>query len=85
MWFAALEGTPYAEGWFPTFAERLLQGSPEVLALLDKNPFPDKPPRFIRAQLYSYHFTDAAERQATGKWWTRVLIGEFMAPMSLNR
>jgi lipase maturation factor 1 len=63
MWFAALEGTPYAEGWFPTFAQRLLQGSPEVLALLDKNPFPDKPPRFIRAQLYSYHFTDAAERQ----------------------
>lgn len=28
-----------------------------VLKLINKNPFPDKPPKFIRAQLYHYHFT----------------------------
>lgn len=84
MWFAALEGTPYAEGWFPNFARRLLQGSPDVLALLGKNPFPDSPPRYIRAMLYNYHFTDAATRQATGNWWQREEAGEFLRPTSLD-
>ena len=56
MWFAAL-GDYRQNPWFGQFCERLLQGSPEVLALLKKNPFPDKPPRLIRAELYDYTFT----------------------------
>jgi hypothetical protein len=84
MWFAALEGSPDVEGWFPTFARRLLEGSPEVLGLLEKNPFPNKPPRYIRAELYNYHFTDVAIRQATGNWWQRERDGEFMPPVTLD-
>lgn len=84
MWFAALEGSPTIEGWFPTFARRLLEGSPEVLALLDKNPFPNKPPRYIRAELYNYHFTDFASRQDTGNWWRREPAGKFMPPVTLD-
>jgi len=83
MWFAALEGSPNVEGWFPTFARRLLEGSPQVLALLDKNPFPDKPPHYIRAELYNYRFTDFATRQATGNWWQREPAGEFFPPSTL--
>ena len=48
MWFAAL-GDYRQNPWFVNFCERLLQGSPDVLALLERNPFPDKPPRYIRA------------------------------------
>jgi hypothetical protein len=84
MWFAALEGSPYYEGWFPTFARRLLQGTPEVLALLDKNPFPDHPPRYIRATLYDYTFADASTHFATGQWWQRRKIQDFMQPISLD-
>jgi predicted DCC family thiol-disulfide oxidoreductase YuxK len=83
MWFAAL-GTVQQNPWFENFCERLLQGSPEVLALLEKNPFPKHPPSFIRAELYDYHFTNFAERRATGAWWRREQVGEYLPPVSIR-
>ena len=83
MWFAAL-GYYQQNPWFVNFCERLLQGSPEVLALLDQNPFPTHPPRYIRAEFYDYRFTNGAERRATGAWWKRELIGEYLPPISLH-
>ena len=82
MWFAAL-GDYRQNPWFANFCERLLQGSPEVLALLGKNPFPNHPPRYIRAEFYDYRFTDFAERRATGDWWKREFVGEYLPPISL--
>jgi lipase maturation factor 1 len=82
MWFAAL-GNYQDNPWFENFCERLLQGSPPVLALLQKNPFPKHPPKFIRAELYEYHFTGPAERRATGAWWQREPAGEYLPPVSL--
>jgi predicted DCC family thiol-disulfide oxidoreductase YuxK len=70
MWFAAL-GSYRNNPWFINFCERLLQGSPEVLALMKVNPFPNAPPRYIRAVMYQYHMTDLATRRATGNWWRR--------------
>jgi predicted DCC family thiol-disulfide oxidoreductase YuxK len=83
MWFAAL-GNYRENPWFGNFCDRLLQGSPAVLALLEKNPFPAHPPRQIRAEFYDYRFTDLAERRATGAWWKRELIGEYLPPISLR-
>jgi hypothetical protein len=51
---------------------------------MDHNPFPKKPPVFIRARLYDYRFTDFAERRATGAWWKREPAGEYMTPVSLK-
>jgi predicted DCC family thiol-disulfide oxidoreductase YuxK len=82
MWFAAL-GTVQQNPWFGNFCERLLQGSPEVLALLGKNPFPDHPPRYVRAELYVYQFTDFTEHRATGAWWQRRLVGTYLPVISL--
>jgi predicted DCC family thiol-disulfide oxidoreductase YuxK len=82
MWFAAL-GNYRQNPWFANFCERLLQGSPEVLALVEKNPFPGHPPRSLRAELYDYHFTSFAERRSTGAWWQREFIGEYLPPLSL--
>jgi hypothetical protein len=70
LWFAALDGYQGTD-WFPNFLQRLLQGSPDVLALMGNNPFPDKPPRYIRATVYDYHFTDTQQRSLDGAWWWR--------------
>jgi hypothetical protein len=84
MWFAAL-GTYEANPWFVHFCLRLLQGSPKVLGLLEHNPFPDAPPKFIRASLYHYHVTDLAERRATGTWWRREFRGLYCPTLSSRR
>jgi len=84
MWFAAL-GQYRSQPWFMKFVQRLLEGSPAVLGLLAENPFPDAPPRFIRAAAYDYHFTDFAEKKRDGAWWRRVRTGLFSPSMSLKR
>ena len=84
MWFAAL-GNYQQNPWFESFCERLLQGSGPVTALLEKNPFPAHPPKFIRAELYEYRFTDPAARRLTGAWWHREFVGDYLPPVSLNQ
>jgi hypothetical protein len=74
MWFAAL-GDYRQNPWLINFMARLLEGSPPVLGLIETDPFPDHPPRYIRAVLYEYHFTDLDERRQTGQWWKRELLG----------
>jgi hypothetical protein len=83
MWFAAL-GSARQERWFAGFVERLLQNSPSVIGLLEHNPFPQKPPRYVRAILYDYHFTTVSERRETGNWWKRRELREYMRPVSLG-
>ncbi|HEV2437340.1 MAG TPA: lipase maturation factor family protein [Verrucomicrobiae bacterium] len=83
MWFAAL-GDYRQNPWFVNFCLRLLQGSPEVLALLEKDPFPNHPARYLRARLYDYRFTGFAGRRATGAWWKREPIGEYLPAVSLS-
>jgi lipase maturation factor len=48
------------------------------------NPFPDRPPRFVRARLYEYRFTTPDERRATGAWWVREPRGEYFPEVSLD-
>ena len=71
----------YAEGWFVPFALRLLENDRATLKLLRTNPFPDTPPTFVRARLFEYRFTTAAERRATGDWWWRAPLGEYLPPV----
>jgi len=83
MWFAAL--SDYRQNlWFINFCLRLLQGSPDVLALLERNPFPQAPPRYVRAVIYDYRFTDFAARRKTGDWWQREPKGIYLPPVSLR-
>ena len=55
MWFAALDGAEQITS-LSRFLERLLQNEPSVTALLERNPFPDHPPTYVRAELYKYTF-----------------------------
>jgi hypothetical protein len=81
MWFAAL-GTCEENPWLVNFLARLLQGEPAVLRLLRNNPFPAGPPRFVRASLFDYHFTDRATRRSTGAWWRREPKGLYCPVLS---
>ncbi|TJZ78479.1 lipase maturation factor family protein [Rhodococcus oryzae] len=82
MWFAAISPS-YARAWFAAFIAKLLENDPATLKLLRRNPFPAAPPVFIRATLYRYRFTTRAERRATGAWWERAEVGEFLPPVRL--
>jgi predicted DCC family thiol-disulfide oxidoreductase YuxK len=84
MWFAALGGDYRDDPWTVQLMGRLLQGSPDVLRLFGKDPFPSHPPRFVRAMVYDYRFTTPAERRVTGDWWHRELKGVYLPPVSLR-
>ena len=77
MWFAALGGDCRRAPWFLRFEQRLLEGSPEVLALLREDPFPDRPPRYVRARLSLYTFT----RWGSRDWWASEDVGLYCPPM----
>jgi hypothetical protein len=84
MWFAAL-GTPRQNPWFIALIYRLLQGSHEVNSLLASNPFPDKPPRYVRGMFYRYRFTTVDELRHTGAWWKREELREYLPTLSLEQ
>jgi hypothetical protein len=77
-WFAVLGqyGDP-ENRWVGNLLKRLLDSQPEVLALFRNTPFPDEPPRAIRASVYRYRLLSAEERARTGNWWTRDWLGQY--------
>ncbi|HEY2465347.1 MAG TPA: lipase maturation factor family protein [Steroidobacteraceae bacterium] len=82
MWFASLDD-PRRLPWFQRFLERLLTNEPAVTSLLEKNPFADAPPQYIRAQFYSYTFT-GSEDKSKGIWWQRRLLGLYFPEARLK-
>jgi predicted DCC family thiol-disulfide oxidoreductase YuxK len=80
MWFAALDDAQ-REPWFSRFLERLLENEPSVTALLERNPFPDKPPTYVRAELYEYTYADGRD---AGRWWDRRLAGLYFPKARLK-
>ena len=83
MWFAAL-GTARENPWFSLFLQRLLENSPEVTVLLGSNPFPHKPPLYVRALLYDYRYSSPQEKEATGAWWVRQPEGIYYPAIALG-
>ena len=83
MWFAALSDVRQ-NPWFLGLVFRLLENSPDVVHLLGKNPFPGKPPRYLRAEIYRYRFTTMAEHRQTGAWWQREDARIYLPTVSLR-
>ncbi|HYJ06353.1 MAG TPA: lipase maturation factor family protein [Chthoniobacterales bacterium] len=83
MWFAAL-GNYRRNPWFVSFLERLLRNQPEVTRLLVRNPFPNDPPRYVRARMYEYRFTNSSDHRATGAWWKREERENYLPAISLE-
>jgi lipase maturation factor len=81
MWFAALDPQGQRD-WLVALLRRLLDGTPQALALLRDNPFLDRPPAFVRLVYYRYRFSDASGR-ARGAWWQRERVGYLTRPLSV--
>ena len=81
MWFAAL-GTLRQNAWVLGLMKQILFESQPVLGLLKNNPFPARAPRYLRALVYDYRFTDPETKRRTGAWWQRTLVGEYAPAVS---
>jgi len=79
MWFAAMS-SPDEYPWTLNLVSKLLHNDPGALSLFASNPFPDKPPRYIRAVLYHYTFAKPGNPQ--GLWWNRERISIWLPVMS---
>jgi Lipase maturation factor len=77
MWFAAMS-TPDEYPWTLTLVSKLLNNDPGAVSLFAGNPFPNSPPRYIRAVLYRYSF--APPGNPDGRWWDRKRVGDTWLP-----
>jgi hypothetical protein len=83
LWFASL-GDWRQNDLVPATEMCLLTNDPDVLGLFRSNPFPQSPPRFIRAVLWQYWFTSKDEKRSTGDWWRRQLLGLYAPELTLT-
>ncbi|HEX3118719.1 MAG TPA: lipase maturation factor family protein [Candidatus Acidoferrum sp.] len=74
LWFASLSDWR-SDPIVVRTEERLLAGSPDVVALFKSNPFPQQPPRIVRAIVWQYWFSTREAKRTQGIWWTRQLLG----------
>jgi len=92
LWFAAMAhrpdpdgsgreiGEPYAYPWVVHLVWKLLHDDPGARSLLANDPFPDRPPTWIRVRIYRYRFAPITAHV----WWERRLIGEWLEPVSVD-
>ena len=83
MWFASMS-MPNEYPWTLNLIWKLLHNDLKALSLFASNPFPQHPPRYVRARLYEYRFTTWTEHRATGAWWKREENGEYLPALSLE-
>jgi hypothetical protein len=79
IWFAAMS-TYDRHPWLLRLVQKLLANDAKALSLIATNPFPEAPPRFIRAELYRYHFTRIGD--GSNAWWKRERTDSYFPPVS---
>ncbi|ALE06601.1 hypothetical protein AL755_15925 [Arthrobacter sp. ERGS1:01] len=82
LWFLAL-GSP-GLNWFVPLLNKLLDADPATLRLLRHDPFAGTPPAWVRARIFSYRYSTWAQWRATGDWWVREPLGDFVPPFSAS-
>ncbi len=78
MWFAA-KSTPDRHAWTLHLVWKLLHNDEGALGLLARNPFPGRPPRYVRAELYEYRFAP----RGSGAVWTRTRVRAWLPNLSV--
>lgn len=81
MWFAAMSSHNQYP-WTLNLVWKLLHNDPDAVSLFASNPFPDTPPRYIRAVLYRYTF--AKPGNPKGLWWNRERVGDWLPALSTS-
>jgi hypothetical protein len=80
MWFASMSTTEEYP-WTYNLVWKLLHNDRSMLSLFANDPFPSKPPRYVRAVLYRYSF---AKPNSQNSWWDRERLGVWLPAMSSN-
>jgi len=81
LWFCSFRDLGN-EAWLAHLAYKLLRGDPIVRPLFARDPFPDAPPRWVRAEVYWYRFTRPGEK--TKAWWRRSHVDEYLPPVRVD-
>ncbi|RGE20361.1 lipase maturation factor family protein [Leucobacter sp. wl10] len=82
MWFLPLGRS--LDDWFAVFLVRLLEADAPTLALLRKDPFGGRTPRWVRVVSYRYRFATRAERREHGAVWVRDRRRVLVPPVGLG-
>jgi hypothetical protein len=78
LWFLAMGRLD--QPWALNLVFKLLRGDPGVKTLLAHDPFPARPPRYLRILEYRYRFTHAGEPGT----WHRELLGTKLRPIAVD-
>ena len=81
MWFAAM-ASPTEYPWAINLVSKLLHNDSGAISLFAGNPFPNRPPRYIRAIQYRYTFAQPGNPQ--GRWWQRERVDVWLPPLSAD-
>lgn len=81
MWFASMSSAGDYP-WTLHLVWKLLHNDADAVSLFAGNPFPGKPPRYVRAVLYRYRFAPPGNPQHL--WWTREQVGIWLPAMSAD-
>lgn len=80
LWFAAL-GSCSDSPWMLSLQRHLLLGTPSVLSLFEKIPFPEHAPKFVRTRNFEYTFAPLSDPNG---WWVATEAGPFCPPLRLG-
>ena len=92
IWFAAIPAVhgdlrtmprPEHYPWVLHFLWKLLHNDKGTLSLIAHNPFPETPPRYVRAALYRYRFAPLGGAREGAAWWDRERVGLWYPAASL--
>jgi hypothetical protein len=83
LWFASL-GSWMQNLMVPRTEELLLHGDKDVLGLFAGNPFPNAPPKYVRAVIWQYWFSTPQQKREQGIWWTRQELGTYAPTITLR-
>jgi hypothetical protein len=81
MWFASM-ASPTDYPWTLNLVYKLLHNDKHAVDLFARNPFPNKPPHYIRATLYRYTFAKPGNPE--GRYWNRQRLGLWLPVMSAD-
>jgi hypothetical protein len=79
LWFAAMSEY-HDHPWILNLVAKLLANDADTLGLIAGNPFPERPPMFIRAELYEYRYA----KPGSPDWWDRRRVSSYLPPLSLK-
>lgn len=81
MWFASMS-SPDQYPWTLHLEWKLLHNDAGAISLFANNPFPNRPPKYIKAVLYHYSFAPPGSN--SNLWWKRENLGYWIPPLSVN-